>query len=198
MTDLHRIRVHQTGFPGGPGVSTFYALDVATFLPSLKTLWDTLVNYQDNNVRAQVDNVGDIINDANGEITGAWAGDAQSVCTGSRSQPVAPASGYQVRWNTNTILDGHRLRGRTFVVPMATDQYTDQGLLVAGAQAAIYAAALEFQIEQSSSFVIWHRPFPGRAATATKPAKPAHDGGHGLVTTVAVPARTVVLRSRRA
>ena len=197
MTTLNRVRVALTGFPGGPGVATFYALDTLTFLPSLQTLWDNLRNFMPLDVAIQVQNTGDQIDSVTGNLTGAWAGAIQPPLQGTNTGSYAAPAGFMIDWKTTTILDGHRVRGRTFIVPAAASEYDADGSLKATTVSLMQPAITQFILEQSNSFVIWHRPFPGAPAVGTKPARPAHVGGQALVTTGRVPDKVIVLRSRR-
>jgi hypothetical protein len=199
MTNLNRIRVQWTGFNGAPGVSTFYSLDTATVMESLHTLFDSLSSRLPNTVTCVIEPSGDVIDDTTGDIVGAWAGTPQAAVTGTQTQGYQAASGAQLSWGTSTILDGHRLRGRTFLVPLAGNMFSGTGQLQEINRAAMETSALAYLVSQDASFVIWHRPFAGRAADPTRgiKAKAAHPGGHGLVTTAKCPAGGVVLRSRR-
>lgn len=197
MTDLYRVRTVLSGFPGGPGIATMYSLDVATFVASLHTFWNDIAARVPSDFHAQVQNTGDIITDTTGELTGAWSASSVASVTGSDSAAYAAPAGAVVRWQTETILDGRRLRGRTFVVPLGGGGYQTDGSLASTYLGTLQTAATAFIASQSSSFVVWHRPFAGSPAVGARPARPAHDGGHGFVTTAIVPDMAAVLRSRR-
>ena len=198
MTSLYRVRVALTGFPGGPGVATHYFLDVDTALPSLKILWTALGLVMPGTVTIQIQNAGDIINDVNGDITGAWTATAETAITGGGSGTYSAPSGLHVNWNTNTSLDGRRLRGRTFVVPVVSSFYDSTGTLSGSTAADIQGYGNAFVTAQSASFVVWHRPVEAKPADGSRPAVEQRDGGHGLVTAAAVKDRVSVLSSRRA
>ena len=105
--------------------------------------------------------------------------------------------GSMVGWETGQIMDGHRVRGRTFMVPGSNAIFDTDGTLVPTAVSGTIDAGTQLILEQAASFVVWHRPRKARAATATRPALAAHLGSHALVTTCRVPDKAVVLRSRR-
>lgn len=203
MTVLNRTRVIFTGLIGGPAVSTMYFLDTNTCLPSLYNFWNGVRGNMPPNVHILIDPAGDKIEDTTGELVGAWSGapQAEIVCNGGATY-AAPV-GALVTWPTASILDGRRLKGRTFVVPISAGAYTNGGKLLADAVSQISAAALQLVVEQETSMVIWHRPFagapavPATATKAAKPARPAHDGGHALIAIPQVFDKVVVLRSRR-
>lgn len=197
MALLERVRVALTGFPGGPGVNTFYFLDTATALTSLKNMYLSLAGYLPSDVHVQVQNTGDIIESTTGAITGAWQSPPVPEVIGTFTGVYAAPVGFMAGWETSTILDGRRLRGRTFFVPAASNIFNTLGSIGEGYLVGIRSTVADFQVSQSSSLVIWHRPFAGSPAVGTRKARPAHSGGVGLVTATRVPAKAVVLRTRR-
>ena len=197
MTQLFRQRTILSGFPGGPGVATMYFLDVSTAVESVSTLWASFAQGMPSDVTITPERTGDIIEDTTGALVGAWVGGVVTASVGAVAGKYAAPVGCHVRWDTATILDKKRLRGRTFVVPLSAVEFTASGSIDPGATGTFQAAATQFIVAQSASAVIWHRPFKGSAATATRPARPAHLGGHGLITTSRVPGTATVLRSRR-
>lgn len=186
-----------TGFPGGPGVATMYFLDANTAAASVSSFWNNLMNLIPADVSITPEAFGDTIEDSTGVLTGSWASGASAQHQGNIAGAYSAPSGGVVTWTTGTVLDGHRLRGRTFVVPLVGGAYQADGSLADTTLTTMRSAAQALIFEQSQSFVVWHRPFKGRAATLTRPARPAHAGGHGLVTGSRVPDIAAVLRSRR-
>ena len=174
-----------------------YFLDTATVIASLNTFWDAIKGYLPPDVTVTPDPAGDVIEDTTGDLTGSWGSTAGAAHTGTYTAPHAAPAGGVIDWLTDTILDGHRLRGRSFIVPLSSGCYEADGSLGAAYITGMEAAASAFIASQSSSFVVWHRPYPGREATTGHPAKPAHAGGHGLVTFHHVPDMAAILRSRR-
>ena len=197
MTRLFRVRASWTGFPGAPGVSTFYFLDINTATESLHTLFDAMKTILPNDVVVTVGAAGDVIEDTTGALVDSWVHAATLPVGGQSSAATAGPAGLLLGWDTSTILDGHRVRGKTFIVPVSSTQYGVNGSVLPAQQVAIKVATDAFLFEQSLSFVIWHRNRVARAATATHLAVTARAGGHGLVTSTRVPSKVVVLRSRR-
>jgi hypothetical protein len=197
MTALFRHRTVLTGGAIGQGVATMYFLDMSTAVPSVKDFWTALAPAMPVGISIQVESAGDVIEDTTGEIIDAWTRPSVSALGTSGGSNYSAPSGAVVRWNTATILDGRRLRGRTFVVPLASGGYDTDGTIGGTTLSPILIAAEALVTSQSSSFVIWHRPFAGAPAVPPRPARPAHDGGNGLVTNALVPDRVAILRSRR-
>ena len=184
MTDIYRVRSVWSGFPGGPGVTTMFFLDVATAVASVHTFWTDISDRLPLDVHVQVQNVGDIINDETGDMTGAWSAESVTVVNGASDNPYAAPVGACINWLTETIAHARRLRGRTFIVPISNQDFQSDGSLGAAPRADILAAAEALIESQSLSFVVWHR------GTGT-------DGSNGLITAATVPDKAVVLRSRR-
>ena len=184
MTNLYRVRSIWSGFPGGPGVTTMFFLDMATAIDAVHTFWSALAPKLPEDVHIQVQNFGDVISDETGELTDSWTADTVAVVTGGNTDKYAAPVGACVNWHTDTVVAGHRLRGRTFLVPLGASVFQTDGSLGAGDLAAIQGYADSLVASESSSFVVWHR------GTGT-------DGSFGLITAAQVPDKAVVLRSRR-
>lgn len=186
-----------SGFPGGPGVATTYFLDTDTALASLHDFWEAMALGMPSAVTIVQDPAGDVIEDTTGEITGSWGADPVGAITGASASVYAAPVGIVVEWLTSTILDGRRLRGKTFIVPMSSSVLDTSGSIADTALVGLRAAALNFSIEQSASFVIWHRPKFGPKPVGGGARPLLQAGGHGLVTSTRVPDKSAVLRSRR-
>jgi len=184
MTEIYRVRSGWTGFPGGPGVTTMYFLDVATAVASVHTFFNDVSNRIPSDVTIQVENTGEILEDTTGDMTGAWSSDAVAGVNGVMSGKYAAPVGACVDWNTDTITAGRRLRGRTFLVPLGGDAFQTDGSIGAADLVVLQAAADALIAAQSASFVVWHR------GTGS-------GGSNGLVTSAKVPDLAAVLRSRR-
>lgn len=174
-----------------------YFLDVNTAVESLGRMWVEFCRGMPTDVHVATERVGDTIEDTTGALTGSWTGGVVNPSVGLKAEAYSAPSGAVGSWSTNTVLDGKRLRGRTFIVPLAQSSYQADGAVAAGYATVATAAMAQFVIEQGASAVVWHRPYPGRAATLKLKARPAHIGGHGLITAGSVKAKAAVLRSRR-
>lgn len=197
MVALNRVRVGLTGFTGGPGVATFYFLGLQTARQSLQSLFTAVAPALPDDVFAQVESSGDIIESTNGALIGTWNKEPLPVIQGAQMAGYAAPAGCMLRWNTNGIVGRRRVKGRTFLVPLAATNYNTAGQILPSVVAGIAASGNSFVFEQSLDFVVWSRPFIGAPATPDKPARPARLGSHSLVTSAQVPSKVVVLRSRR-
>ena len=197
MTTLNRVRVQGYGYPGGPGVSTFYFLDTTTACDSLYTLFNGFQGATPNSVNYLVESAGDQIEDTTGELVGAWSATPESIVDCSNTSSYQGPTGVLLKWHTDTILDGHRVSGQTFMVPIAAGVFDNTGHVGSSDLAGFAGYASAFVIAQDASFVIWHRPRAAKAADGSRPAVTARVGGHGLVTRSSVSTKAAVLRSRR-
>ena len=197
MTTLYRTRVQWNGFPGSPGVSTFYGLVDTGMVGNLHTFLTALTSLLPSEVHLHIENSGDALEDTTGVLTGAWAADSVADVVGSGDNHYPAPVGFNVDWNSTAILDGHRLKGRTYFVPGAGGIYDTDGTILSGVLTTIQTAADGFLAAESGNLAIWHRPRAARAADATHLAVTARAGGHGVVTTCSARDKTVVLRSRR-
>jgi len=197
MTNIQRIRVALTGFVGGPGVATFYALDAPTALPSLRTLWGALAVSMPTSVSIKVLASGDTIEDTTGVLVGAWAAaDAAGVVGADGSTYPAPV-GACISWLTSTIFDGKRLKGRTFVVPMGGGSYQLDGTINAANITTFTNAAQAYVAAQVANALVWHRPRAAKPADGSRPAVTARAGGSAAITQGLCVDKAVVLTSRR-
>jgi hypothetical protein len=202
LTSIDRIRVPWSGGRGGAGVSTFYALDASTALAPLRAFFDSVKSFVPSPITWKFDGVGDTITAETGVLAGSWSGTgpADVVATGSNANMADPV-GFCVNWGTVDIRFGHRVRGRTFIVPCIKDAY-DAGTLNDTIIPTIEAAGATLIAAVTSNLVVWTRPFLGTPAWTdvrgvTHPARAAHDGAVSTITTAFVPDLAVVLRSRR-
>ena len=197
MTNLARVRVALTGFPGGPGVATFYGIDGGVLCADLQTFFTTAGTLFMSNTTIQIPAAGDVINDVDGVIVGSFTAGVFPPLHGTGTGVYAAPAGVLIEWLTQTILDGHRIKGRTFLVPVGVANYDASGQIVASDVTNLQANGNTLATFSPGNFVIWHRPRLARAATATRKALSAHVGGHAVVTGSRVSPKVTVLRSRR-
>lgn len=182
---LNRVKVNWTGWPGAPGVSTFYVSTTITDLTPLKTFFSAVSAYIPTAVVLDFPNVGDVVEEATGLITGAWAGPAvtSQSCTGSGNY--AGNAGAVINWRTTLLVAGRRVKGRTFLVPLVTTAYDSGGSLSAGFISSVNAAAAALITGWAGGLKVWSRPRPTIA------------GAQATVLTGTVPDLAVSLRTRR-
>lgn len=169
-----------------PGVSTFYALPAATgAVAALSAFFNVVDAYIPDAVTLTIPESGDSIESTTGELVGGWTSTGGDVVGGVSTQDWAAGVGMRVVWQTNTIIRGRRLRGATFLAPLAVTAYDNNGTLDSTVHGVVQAAATT--LATGSHLIVWSRPStPGGS-----------DGGYGSVTASTIPDRPTSLRSRR-
>lgn len=190
--EINRVRVSWTNFPGAPGLSTFYLAAGITDVTAIKTFFTAIKDQFPAGLTTQVPNSGDIVDVGTGKITGSWAGtgggSAVSVATAA---PYSGTSGAMVRWISGAVVDGHRLTGRTYLVPLTGNKYANDGSLNSTDQTTIQTAANALATAYAGSLVVYHKH---RNASGGDLGSPGVVSG---VVSALVPDLAVVLRSRR-
>ena len=197
MATIARVRIGSSGYPGGPGVSTFYGIDGATLATELQNLYFNLASYVPTDLSFSIPQTGDTIEDTTGVINGQWAGAVFPPIPGTSVGIYAAPVGALFRWTTGVIADGKRVRGRTFLVPTVSSVFNTSGQVLPSVVASLDQGLGLFVTATAGNMVIWHRPFKGEVGTPTDPARPAHLGSHAVVTGHGVSTKAAVLRSRR-
>lgn len=192
--DMNRIRMAWSGFPGAPGVSTFYVTDPVPFLNALHAAMADITTRLPLDCTVSFPGEGDIVNDVSGLITGTWTTIALAPLTGTGVGAYAGVAGAACTWLTGGVVDGHRVRGRTFLVPLASGAFDTDGTLNPTALAQIRSDMTALYGVGAGGFGIWHRP---RLVTTGIGAPISTPGSFHLVTGSRVSDKAAVLRSRR-
>lgn len=128
----------------------------------------------------------DVLDVVTGALQGTVAITPPANVTGSGTGAYAAPAGACVTWLTGGVVNGHRLRGRTFLVPMTGAAFENDGTLSATTLSSINSAATSM-ISAAPDFAIWHRPAAGGAG----------GGGATAVAAFRVADQAAVLTSRR-
>lgn len=192
---ISRIRAAWSGFIGAPGVSTFYSLNPATDLPLLHGFFEGLAGTLPDNVTITLEGSGDILDETTGNLTGGWTEDAPAPVSGTVPGVYAAPAGYVIIWETGVVMDAHRLRGKTYIVPAAQSVFQNDGSLYPDALLAIRGVA--GSLAGDNQLVVWHRPRSARSADGSRPAVSARAGGYASVSGATVHDFAAVLTSRR-
>lgn len=185
MALIERVRVSWSGWPGEPGVSTFYCDSAATLLPLLRTFFNAMPSILPSGLVLTFPSSGEILSDTTGIVSSSWSATAPATVTGTAGGNYSGRTGLVVGWVTNLVIGRHILKGRTFVVPISDNAYAPDGTIANGTVVAIQAAATTL-VGASSTLRVWHRP-----STLT-----SGDGDSSLVTAAKVRDRVQVMTSR--
>lgn len=132
----------------------------------------------------------EVIDDATGTMTDVRLSTTREQVVGGSgaSATWSAPSGACVTWNTGGVRNGRRVRGRTFVVPLATMAYGSDGTLDSTPLSTMQAAAtLLAQPFSNRQLVVFARP--------TAPG--AGDGLSVPVTSARITDQAAILKSRR-
>jgi len=183
---------------GGTGYSVFHvreaglssvAAEAQIFADDLRTGLATLTGDLPNDVSITFESECREINISDGELLGVHAVDAPASVTGIQTGTYAAPSGAKVTLITDAIVAGRRLRGRTFIVPLAGTSYADNGQVSSGARGRLVTAFEAFRDGPGAySLAVWSRPKTGEGA---------RPGVLADVISVSAPIKAAVLRSRR-
>lgn len=185
MADIRRVNVAWTTGIGGTGLSTFYTLDPVDVTAELGTFFNAIKAFFPTPVTWQIPNSGDMITDNTGILSGGWSGGtAATISASGGAGAYVAGTGAYVRWGTNTVVAGRRVKGRTFLVPMLTSQFDTFGTITDTSVATIQTAASALQ--GSGKLKVWHRPPEGTTL-----------GFVAQVTSATVPDKVTSLRTRR-
>lgn len=203
MTELLRVRARWTGFSGAPGYTVLHFRDFAStndnpdavtqagatgavtrtraFFDAIKALLPTQVLI---NVEPEVD----VIESTDGKLQRSYTTGTTAAVAGTATSAFSAASGAVVNWRTDGVRNGRRVRGRTFLVPIAMTAFATTGQLSTASQTTLQSAATALADNaQTPDLHVFGRP---TAAGAT-------DGVAHPVSNAGVPLMGAILTSRR-
>lgn len=190
---ITRITAVWQGFRGAPGYSNFFfggafedETSVAAAAGAVRSFFFAVRPHLPVDVSVAIQPVADIIDEANGNITSQLDFDSPDTVTGGGTGGYSAATGAVVNWNTAAYKNGRRIRGRTFLVPLAAASFDSQGDLD-NATLGDLRSATDYLTSGASPlpFVVWSRPTGGAGGSAEP------------VVSATVPDLGAVLRSRR-
>lgn len=186
------LTVKWENFPGAPGWTRIKfngALDAAaaqTAANNLKTFLNGIVSFIPTGITLTIQPTAEAHTDA-GILTDIVAiGSPPSAATGSATGKYTGGGGAVIHWITGAIHLGHKVRGRTFLVPLAGSAFDTNGTIDNTALLSLRGAADALVAST-----------PKLAVSSKKPP----DGSGAVLTTVVVSAvindKAAIMRSRR-
>jgi hypothetical protein len=183
-----------TGFQGAPGYTNWYGLSdgdsaaAANALgPRMRTFFSAMSVGLPTGSTVKVQRAYQVLEATNGRVTseGNLSADPAAV-TGAATGNYSVVTGCCVNWNTGLYnAKGHRITGRTFLVPLMN--IFDTNGTISDASLTIVSNAATAAVGGLGNLVVYTRPSaPG-----------ASDGNASTVVSARVPDKAVVLRSRR-
>lgn len=172
MTDLNQYRVAWTGAAGLPGVSTFYNTGaVPGFLTALRAFFEAVKTSIPNTITITYPSSGNVIDDTTGQVKAAWASTAPAPTVCSATGTYQAPTGACINWNTGLFVGGRRLRGKTFLVPLANGAFGSDGKLVP-ANVTAFTTAANTLASSATGFVVYSSSKHVNGAVTTGYAAP--------------------------
>jgi hypothetical protein len=195
MSVLFHTQAKWGGFPGAPGYTNFYmettdplSTGAQVAVNAMRKFFDDVKGFLSSSINVQVSSLVETIDDTSGELQdNITVVTPPIVVNGTSASQYAGPAGACITWKTAGIVAGRHVRGRTFLVPMAVNQFESDGTITSGALAILTTAASDYRNTSGLNPVIWHRP---TSPTAT-------DGTSFAVTASSITDKVAVLTSRR-
>jgi hypothetical protein len=196
-----KIKLRWQGFAGGPGYSNFFFMDKASGSPTPVTAQDAANNVQNFGayVRThlpieaslQVQSDVEVIESTDGRLVDVFNVNTMALLQGQAvSAPYSAASGAVITWRTAGVRAGRRVRGRTFIVPLANSVYQADGTL-----SSSFITGMTTNLSGAGWLASTNTALLGVYARPS--IKGATDGEFHTVTGFNIPDKVAVLRSRR-
>lgn len=170
---------------GGAGVSIFYTIDSVDVTPALGTFFNAVKGLFPPAVTWQVPNAGDTLDIASGKIVGGWSGGTSATIAGTSAAPYVAGTGAYVRWLTSGVINGRRVKGRTFLCPLNNGLFDANGTIVDTSVTTMQTAVNA--LAGTGMLNVYSRPHP----------KGALNGQLSLVSAGVVPDKVTSIHSRR-
>lgn len=183
---MYEIQVSWVGLTGLPGVSTFYTVATPATAPAeLLSFFTAIRGLFPDGLTWTIPNSGDQIDSTNGQLLGSWsASGGGSVNSNGGAGGYAAGVGAYVNWRTNGVVNGRRIKGRTFLLPLLAAAYEVNGTLGSSALSTLQTA-VNTLAGAAQGVGIWHRPVNGSG------------GSLAPVASGVVPDQVTSLRTRR-
>lgn len=194
-----KVTLKWTGFAGAPGYSNFFYRDFSSSEPTqadadaavqkVVTFGAYVRTYLPIEAALQVQTAVEVIEETNGQLQTVFTAPPTSVLQGqAASAPYSAASGAVITWRTGGVRNGRRVRGRTFLVPLANAAYQSDGTIATAVLTSLNTNMTTFiSAAGTPDLGVWARPT----------SKGATDGIWYAVNGFTIPDKVAVLRSRR-
>lgn len=187
MANLARVRVVWSGAGViGPGVSTFYFDEAGSgFVAGVTSFLTSVQSRVPVGVTWAIDNTGELIDIATGDISGTWTDGTAGSVSGTGTAAYIHGVGARIVWGTAGRTNNRPVHGTTFLCPLTVTQFTTSGDMDPAAATSIQTAALALAAVAGGGLRIFTRPRAGVTGAA-------HE-----ITSVSVPTNPAWLRTRK-
>lgn len=197
MGNLARLRIELSGAAVvGPSVMTLYQDAAHVGLPSAAKTWlSALAANFPSSLTFTIPDGGDLIQDVDGALEGTWSDGGGGVVTGTGTQGFLQGTGARVVWGTSGVTNNRRVKGSTFLVPLAAGDFDTSGMMAPASYTSLDTPTQSFLSTMGTALMIWSRP---RKAWVYKGVShPARAGTSHSVISATVDRHVTTLRSRR-
>lgn len=203
MTELIRVKTRWDGFLGGPGYSVMHFrgfgsteggggdVDDASAAAAVNKVWDffrQIPGIFPAAARITVEGEVDAIEDSTGALTNSFSGATKATISGTATGNYSAAAGGIINWRTGAIRNRRKIRGRTFLVPLAASAFRDNGQLSQQTIDTIRTVAAPLMNGTNG---------PQIGVYARETIKGAADGQFAVASSMTIPTSGAILRSRR-
>ena len=192
MASIWQVTWRWTGFTGAPGFTNlFYESTAGTGTEALAAVTKSRLLFNGVtgtlNSNTHIDPVTDVklLDDASGDLLNIFTVTGVTGVTGANGGTYVGPAGGVIDWLTTTVNRGKRVQGRTFVVPMSSSVFDNDGTITGTNVTALATAAEAMRTASGPTFGVWSRPIDGAG------------GLWGPAISSRVPDLAAVLRSRR-
>jgi hypothetical protein len=177
LPTIGRILTRWAGGPSAPGLTVMNvdasALNAQNAVNAVRAFWSSFATAIPAAYTLTVDPTVELHDQATSNLTGTSTAATPPVSVaGTGASSWAAGVGGRMDWLTGSVVDGRRVRGRTFVIPLISTHYATDGTMQDASVTTFsgYGATLLSALTTASSpMVIWtqHKPGSGfSAATA--------------------------------
>lgn len=170
----------------GAGASVFWCQpgDEGGVIAAARTFFNSCAALLPNTTQLSFPTSGNVIDELSGKVSGGWTAGAVSPLSFTGSSTWANGVGMRVKWNTIGVVNGRKVVGATFLVPLLLTSYEGAGNLFSGTITTVQGAAAAF-VSATPTIRIYSRKTP------------LHAGISFPVLSATVPDKVSWLRSRR-
>lgn len=168
MFIVSRVKVLWTGWSGAPGYSNFITggtllADLNAFATRVQAFLAAVAGQMPAPVQSAIQSTTEQFDANTGDLTGTLDITAlPAQAGGAINNQFSSISGACVTWRTGVTVDGKRVRGRTFLVPLSTSAYENNGTLLDASLTSLRTAATNLAspgaLPPERQLHVWHRP----------------------------------------
>lgn len=185
MPSLLKVNTSWIGTFVGPALSVMYFLPVGTVnlaaaqasIDAVRDFWVACAPRMSSSSSWTVLGTVDQIDVTTGDLQGSFAGTARNGLPSGTGDVLPYQVQGMIRWDTGLVMDGRRLRGRTFLPATLEADNGGLGQPLTGYLTTMNTAAAALVASATADLAVYHRPIP-----ATAPGGPRAGGAATAVT----------------